>query len=247
MTHIYGLPVDMREILKIAKRKKIKIIEDAAEVIGLKYKNKYCGSFGDISTFSFYANKHITTGEGGMILTNDRKIFKKCMSLKNLSFTNSYFDRFKHQDIGWNYRMSNIHAAIGEGQIKNIRKIIIKKRKIGNYYYKELKNLKNIILQPNKLSYAKNIYWVFGIVLKNKLRNKRNLIMKKLLRLGIETRPFFFPMNKQIILKKYKNLNKSKFSNSSFISKNGFYIPSGLGLRDSEIKKVISTIKKVLN
>jgi len=247
VTHIYGLPVDMNKILKIARRKKIKIIEDAAEVIGLKYKNKYCGSFGDISTFSFYANKHITTGEGGMILTNNRKIFEKCMSLKNLSFTNSYFDRFKHQDIGWNYRMSNIHAAIGEGQIKNIRKIIIKKRKIGNYYYRELKNLKNIILQPNKLSYAKNIYWVFGIVLKNKLRNKRNLIMKKLLRLGIETRPFFFPMNKQIILKKYKNLNKSKFSNSSFISKNGFYIPSGLGLRDSEIKKVISTIKKVLN
>jgi perosamine synthetase len=234
------------KIIKIAKTKKISIIEDAAEVIGLKYKKKYCGSFGDISTFSFYANKHITTGEGGMILTNNKKIFEKCISLKNLSFANSYFDRFKHTDIGWNYRMSNIQAAIGDGQLKNIYKIIKIKKKIGNTYYKAFKNFKNIILQTNKLNYAENIYWVFGIVLKNKLKNKRNLIMKKLLKLGIETRPFFFPMSQQRILKKYKNWNKSKFSNSMYISKNGFYIPSGLGLKKNEIKKVVFAIKKIL-
>lgn len=247
ITHIYGLPVDIEKIIKVAKKKKIIIIEDAAEVIGLKYKNKYCGSFGDISTFSFYANKHITTGEGGIILTNNKKIFEKCISLKNLSFTNSYFNRFNHTDIGWNYRMSNIHAAIGEGQLKSINKIVRIKKKIGNTYYKSFKHLKNVILQTNKLNYAENIYWVFGIVLKDKFKNKRNLIMKKLLKLGIETRPFFFPMSQQKILKKHKNLNKSKFSNSLYISKNGFYIPSGLGLKNSEIKKVIIAIKKILN
>ena len=247
ITHIYGLPVDMKKIIKIAKRKKILIIEDAAEVIGLKYNNKYCGSFGDISTFSFYANKHITTGEGGMILTNNKKIFKKCISLKNLCFTNSYYDRFKHTDIGWNYRMSNIHAAIGEAQLRNIEKITKKKKKIGNTYYKAFKGLKNIILQSNKLKYAENIYWVFGIVLKNKLKNKRNQIMKKLLRLGVETRPFFYSMSQQKILRKYKKINKSKFYNSLYISKNGFYIPSGLALKDKEITRVIGAVKKVLN
>ena len=174
-----------------------------------------------------------------MILTNNKKIFEKCMSLKNLSFTNSYFDRFKHTDIGWNYRMSNIHAAIGEGQLRNINKIIKIKKRIGNTYYKSFKHFKNIILQTNKLNYAENIYWVFGIVLKGKFKNKRNIIMKKLLKLGIETRPFFYPMSQQKILKKYNYLNKSKFSNSLYISKNGFYIPSGLGLKKNEIKKVI--------
>ena len=247
ITHIYGLPVNLEKIIKIAKKKKISIIEDAAEVIGLKYKNKYCGSFGDICTFSFYANKHITTGEGGMILTNKREIYKKCISLKNLSFTNSYFDRFKHTDVGCNYRMSNIQAAIGYGQLKNINNIIKIKKKIGNIYYKAFKNFKNIILQTNRLDYAENIYWVFGIVLKNKFKNKRNLIMKKLLKLGVETRPFFYPMSQQKILNKYRNINKSKYSNSLYISKNGFYIPSGLGLRNNEIKKVIISIKKILS
>jgi perosamine synthetase len=247
ITHIYGLPVNMEKILKFAKKKNIFIIEDAAEVIGLKYKKNYCGSFGDISTFSFYANKHITSGEGGMILTDNKKIYQKCKSLKNLCFTDSYINRFQHTDTGWNYRMSNIHAAIGEGQFKNLNKVVKIKKKIGNIYFSALKDLKNIILQPNKLNYAENIYWVFGIVLKNKLKNKRNRIMKKLLKIGIETRPFFFPMNKQKILKKYRRFNNFKFPNSSYISKNGFYIPSGLGLKKNEINKVIFYLKKELN
>ena len=111
------------------KKKNIKIIEDTAELIGQKYKNKICGSFGDLSTFSFYANKHITTGEGGMIVTNDKKLYEKCKSLRNLSFSKSYFERYNHNDIGWNYRMTNLQAAIGCGQLKNIKKIIKKKER----------------------------------------------------------------------------------------------------------------------
>ena len=150
ITHIYGLPVNLAKVLLKAKQKKIKIIEDTAELIGQKYKNKICGSFGDLSTFSFYANKHITTGEGGMILTNDKKLYEKCKSLRNLSFSKSYFDRYNHNDIGWNYRMTNLQAALGCGQLKNIHKIIKRKREIGDLYYEKLKNNKNLILQKKK-------------------------------------------------------------------------------------------------
>ena len=127
ITHIYGLPVNLSKIIKIAKKKNIKIIEDAAELIGQKYKKKICGSFGDLSTFSFYANKHITTGEGGMIVTKNKNLFQKFKSLRNLSFSTSYYDRYNHDDIGWNYRMTNLQAALGCGQLKNINKILKKK------------------------------------------------------------------------------------------------------------------------
>ena len=247
LTHIYGLPVDMKEIITLAKKRNIKIIEHAAEVIGLKYKNKFCGSFGDISTFSFYANKHITTGEGGMILTNNKKIYNKCMSLKNLCFGNSKYNRFNHEDIGWNYRMTNIQAAIGFGQLKNINKIVKKKIEIGNIYYNGLKNNKNFFLQSNKTSSSKNIYWVFGIVLKDKYLNKRNQVMDKLLEYNIDTRPFFYSMNNQKIFKKNKNFIGSKYPNSEYLSINGLYIPSGLGLKNYEIKYIIDCVNKIIN
>ena len=130
ITHIYGFPVDMEKILKISKNKNIKIIEDSAEMIGQEYKNKKCGSFGDISTFSFYANKHITMGEGGMIVTNNKYIYEKCKSLRNLCFGFEN-NRYDHDDIGWNYRITNIQAAIGCGQLKNISWIVKRKREIG--------------------------------------------------------------------------------------------------------------------
>ena len=191
ITHIYGLPVDLQEIMNIAKKKKIKIIEDAAEVIGLKYKNRICGSFGDLSTFSFYANKHITTGEGGMIVTNKKDLYEKCKSLRNLSFSKSYFDRYNHDDIGWNYRMTNMQAALGCGQLKNIIKIVKRKREIGNLYYKLLKKNKHLLLQENKNSYSENIYWVFGVLLKKNSRSRRDFLMRALLKKKIDTRPFF--------------------------------------------------------
>ena len=149
ITHIYGFPVDMGVILKIAKRKNIKIIEDSAEMIGQRYKNNMCGSFGDISTFSFYANKHITTGEGGMILTNNSKIYQKSKSLRNLCF-GSKTNRFNHDDIGWNYRLTNVQAAIGCGQLKNISWILKRKREIGRRYSALLKENFKIYIQDTK-------------------------------------------------------------------------------------------------
>ena len=246
ITHIYGLPVDLQKIMNVAKKKNIKIIEDAAEVIGLKYKNRMCGSFGDISTFSFYANKHITTGEGGMIVTNKKDIYEKCKSLRNLSFSKSYFDRYNHDDIGWNYRMTNMQAALGCGQLKSINKIIKRKREIGNLYYKNLKRNKHLLFQENKNSYSKNIYWVFGVLLKKNSRSKRDFLMRALLKNKIDTRPFFLSMNKQKIFKKMKIFSKSKMPNSEYLSNNGFYLPSGLGISDSEIRYVCTTLNQLL-
>ncbi|MDC1092919.1 DegT/DnrJ/EryC1/StrS aminotransferase family protein [Pelagibacteraceae bacterium] len=247
ITHIYGLPVNLSKILITAKKKRIKIIEDAAEVIGLKYKNKICGSFGDISTFSFYANKHITTGEGGMIVTNEKNLFLKCKSLRNLSFSSSYFDRYNHDDIGWNYRMTNLQAALGCGQIDNIKKIIKRKREIGNIYYNNLKNNKNIILQQNINEYSNNIYWVFGILLKKKNKINRNFLMKKLLKHKIDTRPFFLSMNKQKIFRKMKLFSNDKMPNAEYLSKNGFYVPSGLGISNHEVKYICKILNQFLN
>ena len=244
ITHIYGLPVNLAKIIKIAKKKNIKIIEDAAELIGQKYKNKICGSFGDLSTFSFYANKHITTGEGGMIVTNDKKLYEKCKSLRNLSFSKSYFERYNHNDIGWNYRMTNLQAAIGCGQLKNIKKIIKRKREIGNLYFEKLKNNKNLLLQENINSYSKNIYWVFGILIRNNKKFKRNKMMKKLLKYGVDTRPFFLSMNKQKIFKKMKLFKSDKMKNSEYLSNNGFYVPSGLALKNNEVNYICNLINK---
>ena len=247
ITHIYGLPVDLDKILRVAKKKKIKVIEDAAEVIGLKYKNKICGSFGDLSIFSFYANKHITTGEGGMICTNNKKLYEKCKSLRNLSFSNSLYNRFNHDDIGWNYRMTNLQAALGCGQLKNINWIVRRKREIGMRYYNQLKHCENLILQKNTTTYAKNIYWVFGIVLKNKLAFKRDKIMKILSDNKIGNRPFFHPMNKQKIYKKMNFFKKNRMPIAENISLNGFYLPSGLGLKNNEIDRVIRVLLKIVS
>ena len=166
---------------------------------------------------------------------------------RNLSFSKSYFDRFNHDDIGWNYRLTNLQAALGCGQLKNIKWIIKRKREIGDLYYNKLKNNKKIILQPNKTDYANNIYWVFGVVLKKNTGLSRNKIMKKLLKFNIDTRPFFLTMNKQKIFTKLNLFKNLKMPNSEYISNNGFYLPSGLGIKNKEIDYVVKTLLKTLD
>ncbi len=246
ITHIYGFPVDMKKILSICKKKNIKIVEDAAEMIGQTYYGQRCGSFGDLSIFSFYANKHITTGEGGMILTNNKKLYEKCKSLRNLCFGFG-LNRFNHEDIGWNYRMTNLQAAVGFGQLKNINRIIKRKREIGNRYISILKNCEKIFIQPQKLKYAKNIFWVFGILLKKNTKISRDIIVRKLSYFNIQTRNFFYPMHRQKIFMKMKTFKKnSKFINADYLSKNGFYLPSGLGISNKEIDYVGKTLLNIL-
>tara|TARA_B100000745_G_scaffold102348_1_gene65386 strand:+ start:781 stop:1920 length:1140 start_codon:yes stop_codon:yes gene_type:complete len=243
VTHIYSFPNDMDKILKICKKRKIFIIEDAAEVLGLNYKNKKCGSFGDISTFSFYANKQVTTGEGGMISVNSLQLYKKCCSLRNLCFGKS--NRFNHDDLGWNYRMTNIQAALGLSQLKNINNVVKKKMSVGRQYFQKLKKNKNLQILPPSNLFAKNIYWIVGIVIKNKKIKTKNM-MKKLLRYGIQTRPFFWPMSEQKIFKKLKIFDKANYPNSKYLSEYGFYLPSYLKLNNKEIDYICSVVNKLM-
>ena len=243
VTHIYSFANDMDKILKICRKNSIFVIEDAAEVIGLKYKNKKCGSFGDISTFSFYANKQITTGEGGMISVNKFDLYNKCKSLRNLCF--GKLNRFNHEDIGWNYRMTNIQAALGLSQIKNINKIVKKKIMIGRQYYKNLRLNKNFTILPPFISYSKNIYWVVGILIKNK-KIKSSLLAIELRKFGIMTRPFFWPMHEQQIFKKMKLFKKSKFPNSSYLARYGLYLPSYYNLNNKQIDYISSVVNNIL-
>ena len=244
-THIYNFPMRVDKLRKICKKKKIFLIEDAAEALGQKLNNKKCGSFGDISTFSFYANKQITTGEGGMITTNNKKLYDKMSSLKNLSF--GKIDRFNHDDIGWNYRMTNLQASLGLSQLKRISKIVSLRHKVGLRYYNNLKNNKNIFMPPPKQKKTKNIYWVIAILIINK---KLKLDAKKMISIlkkeGIGARPFFWPMHKQTILNQLKLIKSKTFPNSEYISKYGFYVPSSLSLNNTEIDYISKKINSIL-
>ena len=244
-THIYNFPLRVDLLKKICNKKKISIIEDAAEVLGQKIHNKKCGSFGDISTFSFYANKQITTGEGGMITTNNKKIYQKMSSLRNLSF--GKIDRFNHDDIGWNYRMTNMQAALGISQLSRIENIVKIRHKVGLQYYNKLKNNNNIYIPEPRKDFAKNIYWVVGVLIINKkIKLDAKKVMLKLKKLGIGTRPFFWPMHKQKILKNLKIKTSKNFSNSEYISKYGFYLPSSLSLSSSEIDNICKEVNYIL-
>ena len=242
--HIYGLPIDMDPLIKISKKYNLKIIEDAAEVLGLKYKNKECGSFGDVSTFSFYANKHITTGEGGMIVTNNKKIAERCRDLRNLFFNSK--KRFVHYDLGWNHRFTNILSALGLAQLEKLKKFIIKKRKLGKIYNKGLSKIKIFNTPLIKTKYAENIYWVYGIVLKKNSSINLNTFMKKLKENGIETRNFFWPLHEQPILKKMGLFRNLKLPVAEYLARNGLYLPSGLAITTSQQKFVIDKIKKIV-
>lgn len=241
--HIYGLPVDMDPLMKLARKYNIKVIEDTAEVLGLKYKNRECGTFGDISTFSFYANKHITTGEGGMIVTNDKNISDRCKSLRNICFNNER--RFLHYELGWNYRFTNIQSAIGLAQLEKLKFFINKKRKIGKKYSKAFKKINSFNLPYDESTKAKNIYWIYGIVLNKKSKLNVKQFMKKLRNKGIETRNFFWPLHKQPALNKMGYFKKIKLPVSEYLAKNGFYIPSGLALTNRQQQYVIKAVKEI--
>ena len=245
-THIYNFPLRVDILKKICRKNKIILIEDAAEVIGQKLNNKLCGSYGDISIFSFYANKQITTGEGGMITTNSKKLYKQSKSLRNLCFGKQ--DRFNHEDIGWNYRMTNLQASLGVSQLKRIRSIVGRRHRVGNEYFQKLKDNKNIYIPETTRSYAKNIYWVIAFVITNKnLKIDGKKLMKMLLKYGIQTRPFFWPMHKQKVFKeKYKINTSGKYKNSEYISKYGLYLPSSLDIKSNQIKFICNKVNSIL-
>lgn len=244
VVHIYGLPVDMDPILELAEKYHLLIIEDAAEMLGQTYKEQPCGSFGDISTMSFYPNKHVTTGEGGMVLTDDDTLAEKCRSLRNLCFQAK--KRFIHEELGWNFRMTNLQAAVGIAQLEQLDVFVAKKRKMGQKYTEMLSDIKSIELPVQRTDYAESIYWVYGIVLKEEIPFDAEEAMKQLGKKGIGTRPFFWPMHEQPAFRKTGLFEKESYPVAERISRRGFYIPSGLALTEHQINEVSRALHEVL-
>ena len=195
-----------------------------------------------MSIFSFYPNKHITTGEGGMVLTNDERLEKKLRALRNLSFTQPR--RFVHYDVGWNYRMTNLQAAIGLGQLERIDEIIEKKRQIGKWYKTILKD-QNITSIVAKTDYCENIYWVNGIMFNSE--EEKNYVVEKLKAQKIGTRPFFWCMHEQPVFQKMKLFLNERYPNAEKMARRGIYLPSGLALTFSEVEFVCSCLINILN
>jgi perosamine synthetase len=243
VVHIYGLPVDMDPVLAIANKYGLKIIEDAAEMHGQSYKGKACGSFGDISIFSFYPNKHITTGEGGMILTDNDALADKCRSLRNLCFNPE--KRFVHEELGFNYRMTNLQAALGLAQLERLEEFVKIKRKMGARYNSLFSSLNMVQRQAEKMPYADNIYWVYGMVLNDEVPFDASMAMKKLAQANIGTRPFFWPMHEQPVFKKMGLFKDTSCPIAERIARRGFYVPSGLALTEKQIDAVATEVKKI--
>jgi perosamine synthetase len=239
LVHIYGLPVDMDPILALARKYNLKVIEDAAEMHGQTYNGKPCGSFGDISTFSFYPNKHITTGEGGMIMTDDPELAEKCRSLRNLCFIPE--KRFVHHELGYNFRMTNLQAALGLAQLEQLDDFVVRKRAMGKRYTDRLQAIKEIQIPVPATSYAQNIYWVFGIVTQSE--EITNEVVKKLGEKKIGTRPFFWCMHEQPVFQKAGLFKNEHYPVAEKIARQGFYVPSGLGLSNEEIDIVCDNVE----
>jgi perosamine synthetase len=245
VVHIYGLPVDIDAVIDVAKRHGLKIIEDAAEMHGQTYKGQPCGSFGDISTFSFYPNKHLTTGEGGMIVTDDDELAETCRSLRNLCFQPK--KRFVHERLGWNLRMTNMQAALGLAQLERLNDFVERKREMGLLYTELLKNLSGVQLPLVRTEYAENIYWVYGLILDESTGLDAEKVMNSLALKGIGTRPFFYPMHQQPVLLRMGLFEGERYPVAEKLCRQGFYIPSGMALSNRQIKQCANAVREVLS
>ena len=237
--HLFGHPVDMDRLTKIAQKYELIVIEDCAESHGATCRGRKMGSFGDMGCFSFYANKIITTGEGGMIITNNKKLFEKLTLLRNLAFTKP---RFRHEVAGYNFRMTGYQAAMGLAQLKKIDHIITEKRRVANTYTKYLKNLSGLQL-PTEKDWAMNVYWMYGVVVTPEFGMQRDHLIEKLTQKGIDTRTFFCPMNQQPCLQKIKGFRKIPCPVANMLWEQGFYLPSSYTLPEEKIRFIAECIK----
>lgn len=235
VVHIYGLPVDMDPVLELCRKHKLLLIEDAAEMHGQSYKGQKCGSFGDISIFSFYPNKLITSGEGGMLVCNDEQLASACKKFRNLAFE-PQGRRFVHHEIGWNYRMTNLQAAVGLAQLEKAGEHLRRKIEIGEKYTELLQDLHGFQLPLVQTAFAQNIYWVFALVAETEQLQQETV--RKLSEKQIGTRPFFWCMHEQPVFREMGLFQNERYPNAEKIARNGFYLPSGLGLQDDEIAYV---------
>jgi len=246
VVHTYGHPADMDSVNKIAKKHGLKVIEDAAEAHGAEYKGKKTGNLGDIACYSFYANKLITTGEGGMVVTNSDEWATNARFLRNHYFGEP---RFLHKRLGYNHRMTNIQAAIGLAQLENLDEFIEMRRKNAHYYNKLLRNVKGITTPP-EAEWAKNVYWMYGILVEEGFGMTMPELRQELDKKGVETRTFFIGMHKQPCYR----LDDGRFSFpdtsgsypvSDELERKGFYLPSSSHLTKEQMDSVIDAIKSI--
>lgn len=240
--HIYGHACEMDEILALAKQHNLHVIEDAAEAHGGEYKGKKCGTMSELSCFSFYGNKIVTTGEGGMVLTNDDALARKCRKLKDLYHSDA--KRFIHEQVGYNYRLTNVQAAIGCGEIEHIEDYIAKKQWMAHFYAEHLADVPGLRLPITK-SYVKNVYWMYGVLVDPaKFGMDKDTLRQRLKVAGVDTRDFFYsPSVQPVLLEKFGQMGD--FPNTDYIAANGLYLPSGLALTEEQARYVCEQVKQI--
>ncbi len=243
VVHIFGHPVDMDSIMEIARKHDLFVIEDCAQAHGAEYKGKKVGSIGDVGCFSFYANKIITTGEGGMVVTSKKELAERARSLKSLAF--GIDNKFMHRELGYNYRMSNIQAAIGCSQLSKIDHIITRKREVAEQYNSNLSNVVQVML-PIEKPECKSVYWMYHIVHQENTDISAKEVMNKLLEIGIETRPGFIPFNMQDIFIKRHMANIPDCPVANYLATNSYYLPSGPEISSEEVDYISENMKMIL-
>lgn len=241
--HIYGHPVDMDPLLDLAQRHNLHVIEDAAEAHGAEYRGRRAGSFGTSSCFSFYANKLLTTGEGGMLLTDDDALAERARGLRNLGFQPGR--RFLHQELGFNFRLTNLQAALGLSQVERMDDIVSRKRRMGHAYTERLSEMPGIELQVQQ-PWAKSVHWMYGLVLREDTGMDAAEFARRLSARGVETRPFFLGMHEQPVLRDRALFVGEAYPVAERIARQGLYLPSGLGLQESQIDRVCQAVGEAL-
>ena len=242
VVHLYGHPARMDEILRIARRHNLTVIEDAAEAHGALYNNRKAGGIGHVGCFSFYANKIVTTGEGGMVVTNSARINTRLRLLKDLA--HSPKRRFLHEYIGYNYRMTNMQAALGLAQLEQVEGYIEKKRWMAGQYKKLLSDITDIELPIEKPG-IKSVYWMYALTVKRGAKLTRDDVRKQLAKKGVDTRDFFIPLHAQPVLRKLRLGNGGRYPISQDLSKRGLYIPSGLAITMQQITSVSRAMHEI--
>jgi perosamine synthetase len=241
--HIYGHPVDMDPLLEIARKRGLIVVEDASEVHGAEYKGRRCGGLGDVSAFSFYANKIITTGEGGMVLSSDPRIAERARSYRNLCFRPE--KRFFHTELGHNFRMTNMQAALGVAQMERIDGIVGIKRRLGKYYREKFSSMEGVRFQVEK-PWAKTVYWMYSIELDPKTGLTADDMMSRLKDKGIGTRPFFLGLHEQPVLHDLGLFQGERYPVTERIARQGLYLPSGLTLTERQVDEVVGAVGEIV-
>jgi len=240
--HIYGHPCDMSPILSIARKYGLYVVEDAAEAHGAEYKGKRAGGIGDVGCFSFYGNKIITTGEGGMVVSNDEEVITNARLLKDLAFSSD--NRYLHERQGFNYRMTNVQAAIGLGQLERIDQLVEIRRSNAIKYNGLLEGVEGITL-PVEKPWAKNVYWMYSIRVEEDFGIDRDHLRIELDKKGIDTRSFFIPMHMQPAFLSTGLFKGEVYPISEGLSKRGLYLPSSPQLTDGQIRYICETIRHI--